>query len=309
MILRTLPASIDLTVAAGQLFFVSSDGKGGQDLWSSDGTAAGTSIVKDLNREHTYYGTKRYYSLDINNLTAAAGTLFFTAYDPDGGEDLWSSDGTVKGTIVLKHFAHGSGYRLLQFADRRLDSRPRASSSSRSTTAPSGLEPWASDGTTNGTVMLADVDLGSTGAAPSDFTQLGSEVYFFMNESTTTVGLWQSNGTTAGTVKVIDAFPSLSASGHTYSPTLSNLTAIGSTLFFSLEYATSTPSYQLWTSNGTAGGTSEVTPSSFSSGSTFSEMQHFLALGNLLVFTADDGDGGRTLGERRDGRRDRGHRR
>jgi ELWxxDGT repeat protein len=284
------PGQYHLTLAAGRLFFISSDGKGGQDLWSSDGTAAGTSIVKDFNREHTYYGSKRYYSLNINNLTAAAGTLFFTAYDPDGGEDLWSSDGTTKGTIVVKHFEHGSGYRY--YNSPIVDLTPAGGELFfTADDGSAGLEPWASDGTPGGTVSLAVVDPGSTAAASFEFTQLGNAVYFFMNESSTTVGLWQTSGTAAGTIKVFDAFPSHVAAGHTYSPTLSNLTAIGSTLFFSLEYATNTPQFQLWTSDGTASGTSELTPSSLSSGSTFSELQQFFALGNLLVFTAADGEG------------------
>ena len=284
------PGRYLLTEAGGQLFFISSDGKGGQDVWASDGTAAGTTVVLDLSREHTYYGSKRYYSLNISNLTAAAGTLFFTSYDPDGGEDLWVSDGTQQGTTVLKHFANGSGY---QYYNSNVFGLTAAAGKLFFTAdnSSAGPEPWASDGTPKGTVMLALVNPGSADSAPSGFTQLGNLVYFFMNESAGAVGLWQSNGTKAGTVKVFDAFPSISAYGRAYSPKPANLTAIGSTLFFSLEYPTSTPRYQLWTSNGTDDGTTEVIPGSVPSGSSFSEMQNFTALGNLLVFTADDGGG------------------
>jgi ELWxxDGT repeat protein len=280
----------DLTLADGQLFFTSSDGKGGQDLWASDGTAAGTAIVKDVIGTSTYSGSSTYYSLDVSNLTAAAGKLFFTAYDPNGGTDLWVSGGTPGSTIVLDDFdsSSTSGYYSSDITNLTAAAGKLFFTASSGSDGP---QPWVSDGTTIGTVMLADVDPGSAGSAPSEFTQLGGEVYFLMNESSTTVGLWESDGTTAGTAKVFDAFAPLTVGARGYTPTLANLSAIGAALFFSLEYNTTTPQCQLWTSDGTTSGTSQVNPSSLPSGSTFSEMQNFLPLGSLLVFSADDGTG------------------
>ena len=53
----------------------------GRELWQSDGTAAGTALVKDINP-----GT---YSPGPSYLTAVGGTLFFTAFDYDHGRELW----------------------------------------------------------------------------------------------------------------------------------------------------------------------------------------------------------------------------
>uniref|UniRef100_UPI00056C1DDD hypothetical protein n=1 Tax=Microcystis aeruginosa TaxID=1126 RepID=UPI00056C1DDD len=66
------------------------------ELWKSDGTAAGTVLVKDINP-----GSSSSYP---GSLTAVGNTLFFTAYDGLGGSgtELWKSDGTAAGTVLVK---------------------------------------------------------------------------------------------------------------------------------------------------------------------------------------------------------------
>ncbi len=284
------PTDYDLTAAGGKLFFLSSDGKGGQDLWLSDGTAAGTSVVKDIVQTSTYDGTTSYYSLSVGDLTAAGGKLFFSAQDPNGGIDLWVSNGTASGTTVLNDLPGSAGAQYYPGVSNLTAAAGELFFTGDNGT--DGPQPWVSNGTSSGTFMLADVNPGAAGSAPGSFTQIGSNVYFFMNESATTVGLWQTNGTVAGTTKVTDAFPSLTVNSSTYAPSLGNVTAIGSQLFFALEYNVSpTPQFELWASDGTTRGTHEVVPSSLPSGATFSEMQNFGALGNALVFTANDGNG------------------
>ena len=85
----------------GTLFFRANDGEHGDELWKSDGTAAGTVLVKDINPGGS--GT-------IDNLTAVDGTLFFTADDGEHGNELWKSDGTEAGTVLVKDINPGSAY-------------------------------------------------------------------------------------------------------------------------------------------------------------------------------------------------------
>ena len=87
----------------GTLFFTANDGTNGHELWKSDGTAAGTVLVKDI-----YPGSGNSFARFSVNLTNVGGTLFFTANDGVNGTELWKSDGTAAGTVLVKDINPGS---------------------------------------------------------------------------------------------------------------------------------------------------------------------------------------------------------
>ena len=95
------PILSGLTNVNGTLFFTADDGTHGSELWKSDGTAAGTVLVKDINPSSSYV-------LDPSFLTNVNGTLFFTANDGTHGTELWKSDGTTAGTVIVKDIDTGS---------------------------------------------------------------------------------------------------------------------------------------------------------------------------------------------------------
>ena len=72
-----------LTNVAGTLFFSATDGTYGRELWRSDGTAAGTALVRDIRRAST--GSFPRF------LTNVAGTLYFSANDGTHGYELWKA--------------------------------------------------------------------------------------------------------------------------------------------------------------------------------------------------------------------------
>jgi ELWxxDGT repeat protein/VCBS repeat-containing protein len=70
--------------ANGVVFFRAVDGVTGRELWRSDGTAAGTALVADLNPGPA--------NSDADWMTAAEGRLFFAATEPTIGGELWALD-------------------------------------------------------------------------------------------------------------------------------------------------------------------------------------------------------------------------
>src|SRR5262245_5797505 len=82
------------TVVGNLAYFSANDGTTGIELWKTDGTAAGTVLVKDI-----LPGPGNSYPRFLSNVN---GTLYFLADDGVSGRELWRSDGTAAGTNVVK---------------------------------------------------------------------------------------------------------------------------------------------------------------------------------------------------------------
>ncbi|MCK5830907.1 MAG: hypothetical protein KAH20_11465 [Methylococcales bacterium] len=95
-----------LTNVNGTLFFVFHDNINGKELWKSDGTIAGTKLVKDINP-----GTSDSHP---SYLTDLENTLFFTAIDGVHGGELWKSDGTDAGTQLVHDINPGTTSSFIQ---------------------------------------------------------------------------------------------------------------------------------------------------------------------------------------------------
>ena len=89
-----------LTSVGGRLFFTAGDGVHGRELWKSDGSRAGTVLVKDIHPVRRRPFSRCY-------LTGVGGRLFFAADDGIHGEELWKSDGTRAGTVLVKDINAG----------------------------------------------------------------------------------------------------------------------------------------------------------------------------------------------------------
>ena len=90
----------NLTNVNGTLYFSANDGAHGYELWQSDGTAAGTTMVQDIYPGTYLYTSTGSYGAPLasatlpnssspSNLTNLNGTLLFTANDGVHGNELW----------------------------------------------------------------------------------------------------------------------------------------------------------------------------------------------------------------------------
>ena len=90
-------------IALGRnILFAADDGTHGSEPWHSDGTAAGTFLVKDI-----YPGPQPDWGRGPEFWTNVGGTVYFAAGDGSHGYELWRSDGTEAGTAMVKDIATG----------------------------------------------------------------------------------------------------------------------------------------------------------------------------------------------------------
>jgi ELWxxDGT repeat protein len=309
----------ELTRLRDRLFFAADDGVTGVELWSSDGTSAGTVQVADL-----VPGRENSRPLD---LVPFRERLFFAAASSATRAAIWQSDGTAAGTTPVREFTRTSAWFTLM-----LLTPVGATLFFTADDVATGRELWQSDGTKAGTTLVADLAPGPASSNPNSLTPLGGAVLFIAEPAPGVWHLWRSDGTAAGTTSLAQLFgysypfarvgPQILAvvggtafflSNHpsgadlwktdgTAAGTLPvkdlgvvllnqlEAAAVGGTLFFAhTDY--SRGGRELWKSDGTDAGTvlvKDLHP-------VHSQPENLVAAGGLLFFTADDGVHGREL--------------
>lgn len=296
------------SVVGGRLLFPANTPDGRRDFWTSDGTAAGT-VALGIWRTVRAYGI--WTDSALSDRALAGGRLFFPSDDGDHGAELWVTDGLAAGTSLvadIRNGPDGSGpFQLAAVGNRVFFSADDGVH---------GRELWTSDGTTGGTRLASDLFPGGDSSEPSirgvtdelvfftgRWRRVGSEVsvalfcvgprrgvvrvldggsfrggsvggrFLFLRQDAAGDGVWASDGTPAGTVRVASV------------PVWMDPVVAAGRLFFAgqdVEHG-----FELWASDGSAGGTrivQDILPgpeSSFPFNPT--------SLGPLVAFEARDG--------------------
>jgi ELWxxDGT repeat protein len=143
-----------------RVVFIADQAAGDLEPWISDGTDAGTSMLKDI-----YPGPEGSYPALVSEFFEIwDGSFCFSAFDPDYWRELWCSDGTAAGTrMLVDHLPYPFNMRLwdLAVAGRRFvySFTPQDSFCDR---CPYEAQLWMSDGTPAGTRQFRS-------PAPMDF--------------------------------------------------------------------------------------------------------------------------------------------
>ena len=284
------------TTIGTTLFFWANDGTNGSELWKTDGSESGTTMVKDINTtlgDGSRTFTKTLFDLD--------GTLFFAANDGVNGTELWKSDGTSDGTILVKNifsttiggqeqgsnpssFAALDGTLFFSAADSCTQSSGRCNYHN--------TELWTSDGTSENTQMVTRLyqSIGRGGSNPKNLTAYGSDIFFSArtgtgNSGLTNYELWKSDGTESGTSKVKEINDAAFGSSLRGSNP-NELMVLNNTLIFTAQSPVGDDiDVELWKSDGTETGTVVIKNINTSSGSW---PDKFAIVGSELFFVARD---------------------
>lgn len=253
------------------LLFFTDDGVNGSELWRTDGTDAGTYMIKDINP-----GAGSSNSFDPQ-FTLLNGSVLFSADDGTNGIELWKTDGTASGTVMVKDINPGNNmsnpYSLCAYngyvyfmADDNVN----------------GYELWRSDGTNGGTTLFKEIANGSLGGSPNRMTVSGGLMYFVADDQINGGELWKSDGTSAGTVMVKDIYTGSFGSSIFYMVDMNGILYFGA--------ADVNTEAELWRSDGTDAGTymvKECNPGPFGCNPT-----DFTVMNNKLYFVGYTGTAG-----------------
>lgn len=260
------------TRVGDQVFFVGFDDLGYTDsLWITDGTAAGTRLVVEMN-----------VRADPTAFVALGDKLLFA----DQMSGVWVSDGTPEGTVLLADVVLGVGFIVVD-----------GHAFFMASDAEHGQEHWVTDGTPAGTRMLRDLNPGpgdtlavydALTTPRQDHVVVDGKFYFLANEEGQGAQLYVSDGTDAGTRRLTPAIGYLVAGGLDY-----DLVAYEGRIYFT--YHSPDHGTELWWTDGTPEGT-ELFADLLAGPNAMAWPSDFHEIGERLVFSGLAADGNGALG-------------
>jgi ELWxxDGT repeat protein len=232
----------------------------GYELWRSDGTDGGTTMVKDIYPGSTSSQPSAFQTFN--------GVTYFWATTQNEGRELWRTDGTDAGTKLIKDIRPGTQssinapipYQNLSFL-YPLNGKLLFTANDGT----HGEEIWFTDGTEAGTDMLIDLNpepIPSFAAGIYSGVQMNGKLYFTAYQMGSGAELWETDGTKAGTKLFFEVMPGPDNGTPVLMPNFqlnfgSAFPVHQGNMFYFL-FAHPVDGVELWKSDGTVAGTTKV---------------------------------------------------
>ncbi|HEY6505198.1 MAG TPA: T9SS type A sorting domain-containing protein [Chitinophagaceae bacterium] len=279
------------TVFGSNLIFTAFDPTNGDAIWKTDGTVPGTVMVKDVNPNPPPAIPPPFFFVFTSVLPSFfsfQNELYFTGDDGTNGYELWKTNGTDPGTVLVKDIEpFGDGFPLVALS---------VSNGSKfffsATNGTDGTELWESDGTGPGTQLFKNIAPGSDNSDPLILPDFfgnglfqGNKFFFIANTPAEGTEFYISDGTPAGTqiLKDINLGTADAYDGV-------NLSWFYTTnkLFFVADNGAN--GAELWQSDGTGPGTTLLADVNQLPVTDGSAIRFTTLASNILFFFATDGD-------------------
>ena len=201
--LETFPANVsikDLTLLNGELYFIHDE----RSLYKTDGGENNSELVRTFLSDNTV-------TPSVFFLRAFNNQLIMAVRDNTQGRELWVSDGAAGGTEILQDINFGSNagiadnfftsslknrytYELPVFQNRIYFPADDGSN---------GIELWRTDGTENGTELVANQVNGSGSSNPRNFVVFDSALYFIAEEEDGADFIYRINSDNLDEIEVV----------------------------------------------------------------------------------------------------------
>ena len=268
-------------------FFQGTTAKEGNELWKTDGTTEGTMMVKEIfvGGEDPGGG-----SPPVSLLGSLSNEVYISAATNENGFELWKSDGTESGTLLVKNIFEDLGPNFVGSSRPGPTAELNAKLYFAATSRNEGRELWVTDGTESGTTLVKNIASAGSSSNPENMIAYNGNLIFAAQDDSNGNELWISDGTEAGSQLLKDINDG--TANANYNP--QNFIQYDGKLYFAaLKQANG---LELWRTDGTGAGTilfADINPTGSMSGS--SSPEDFVEFDNQLFFTANDGVNGREI--------------
>lgn len=255
----------------GKVLFGGTGASGNQGLWQTDGTSAGTFEIP-VNGASAKGVTVTLFGFTIFN-----GKALFRGANATGQLGLWQTDGASAGTIEIPVAGAGAnGVSPNNFGPQKGKLLFRGNSPGNRS------ELWQTDGTSAGTKEISVSGASSLGLQPQFLTPLNGKLLFLgwtpSKTSKFIGGLWQTDGTSPGTVEIVVPGANSTPGDNGLNP--GRMTPLNGKLLFAGVNAAR--KFGLWQTDGTTIGTSEIAVNG--AGPNGLSPNHFTPLKGKLLF-------------------------